>query len=48
MAFQSVWYYTDLPEDIVDILDRDLTDKFDDHMADSKLQGDALNKYKRN
>ena len=22
MAFQSVWYYTDLPEDIVDIIER--------------------------
>ena len=29
MAFQSVWYYSDLPEDIVDILDRDLTETFD-------------------
>ena len=48
MAFQSVWYYTDLPEDIVDILDRDLTEKFDDQMADSKLHGDDVNKDKRN
>ena len=48
MAFQSVWYYSDLPEDIVDILDRDLTEKFDEQMADSKLHGDALNKDKRN
>ena len=48
MAFQSVWYYSDLPEDIVDILDRDLTETFDEQMADSKLHGDALNKDKRN
>jgi len=48
MAFQSVWYYSDLPEDIVEILDRDLTEKFDEQMADSKLHGDALNKDKRN
>ena len=48
MAFQSIWYYTDLPDDIVDILDRDLTEKFDEQMADSKLHGDALNKDKRN
>ena len=48
MAFQSIWYYTDLPDDIVDILDRDLTETFDEQMADSKLHGDALNKDKRN
>ena len=48
MAFQSVWYYTDLPEDIVDIIERDLTESFDPQMADSRLHGDALNKEKRN
>ena len=47
MAFQSIWYYSDLPEDIVDILDRDLTETFDEQMADSKLHGDALNKDKK-
>ena len=48
MAFQSVWHYTDLPEDIVDIIERDLTERFDSQMADSRLAGDALNKDKRN
>ena len=48
MAFQSVWYYTNLPEDIVDIIERDLTKTFDPLMADSRLHGDALNKEKRN
>ena len=48
MAFQSVWYFSDLPEDVVDIIERDLTEKFDSQMADSKLHGDALNKEKRN
>ena len=48
MAFQSVWYFSDLPEDVVDIIERDLTEKFDSQMADSKLHGDALNKDKRN
>ena len=37
MAFQSVWYYTDLPEDIVDIIERDVSEKFDEQMGDSKL-----------
>ena len=48
MAYQSTWYYTDLPEDVVDIIERDLTETFDPQMADSKLHGDALNKEKRN
>ena len=48
MAFQSVWYYTSLPEDIVDIIERDLTETFDPSMADSRLHGDSLNKDKRN
>ena len=46
MAFQSVWYYTDLPEDIVDIIERDVSETFDEQMGDSKLHGDALNKDK--
>ena len=48
MAFQSVWYYTDLPEDIVDIIERDVSETFDEQMGDSKLHGDSLNKEKRN
>ena len=48
MAFQATWYYTDLPEDIVDLIEKDLTEKFDPSMADSRLHGDALNKEKRN
>ena len=47
MAFQSVWYYTDLPEDIVDIIERDVSETFDEQMGDSKLHGDALNKEKK-
>ena len=48
MAFQSVWYYTNLPEDIVDIIESDLSENFDPQMADSLLHGDSLNKEKRN
>ena len=33
MAFQSVWYFTDLPEDIVDIIERDVSETFDEQMA---------------
>ena len=48
MAFQSVWYFTDLPEKVVDLIEEDLTEKFDPQMADSRLHGDQLNKEKRN
>ena len=48
MALQSVWYYTDIPEKIVKIIEEDLSEKFDPQMADSKLGGDILNKDKRN
>jgi PKHD-type hydroxylase len=48
MAYQSVWYYNHLPEDVVDIVEKDLIENFDPSMADSKLHGDALNKEKRN
>ena len=48
MALQSVWYYTGLPKDIIDIIEKDLIDNFDYQMGDSKLHGDALNKEKRN
>jgi hypothetical protein len=48
MAFQSIWYFSDLPEEVVDIIEKDLTEKYDEQMADSRLHGDALNKEKRN
>ena len=47
MALQSVWYYSNLPEDVVDIIEKDLRETFDPQMADSRLHGDALNKDKR-
>ena len=48
MAYQSVWYYTDLPEKVVDLIEEDIAEKFDGDMGDSKLHGDSLNKEKRN
>ena len=48
MAYQSIWYYTDLPEKVVDLIEEDLSEKFEPQMGDSKLFGDALNKEKRN
>ena len=48
MAYQSIWYYTRLPESVVDSIEKDLINNFDSRMVDSKLHGDALNKDKRN
>ena len=47
MAYQSVWYFTDLPASVIDLIEQDLTEKFDDKMEDSRLGGDVLNKDKR-
>ena len=48
MAFQSIWYQTELNPKIIEIIEEDLTDKFQEQMGDSKLMGDALNRDKRN
>lgn len=48
MSYQSIWYLTDLPESVVDIIEKDLSEKFDDKIADSRLNGDVINKEKRN
>ncbi len=48
MAFQSLWYFTDLPTKVVDLIEEDLADRFDPQMTDSRLHGDNLNKNKRN
>jgi PKHD-type hydroxylase len=48
MAFQSVWYFTDLPEKVVNIIQEDLSENFDDRMMDSRIEGPDFNKEKRN
>lgn len=48
MAFQSIFYFTDLPKDIVDILEKDVSENFDSNMSDSVLLGETINKEKRN
>mgnify|MGYP002507782085 FL=1 len=48
MAWQSCWYFSDIPEKIIETIEEDLTDKFQEQMGDSKLMGDALNRDKRN
>ena len=41
MALQSVWFFTGLPSDIINSLEKDLEKHFDD-MGDSKLINDVL------
>ena len=41
MAHQFVWYFTDLPEKVVGIIEDDLKDKFDTEMKDSLLYKNA-------
>lgn len=46
MAFLSQWYITDLPKEIITILEEDLK-KFDPLAQESKIQGDTLDKVIR-
>jgi PKHD-type hydroxylase len=48
LAFQSIWYFSDIPEKVIQSIEEDLTNTFQDQMGDSRLMGDALNKDKRN
>ena len=48
MAYQSIWYHTDLPKDIIDIIERDLSISFDSSMEDSGLIDNTIDKNKRN
>ncbi len=51
MAFQSIWYYTNLPDKIVNILEEDLAENFDPQLQDSRVGGGdygTLDKDKRN
>ena len=48
MAYQTVWFSTDLPEDVIDIVERDLKDNFNNKLEDSKVGKDTTNKDIRN
>ena len=48
MAYQSIWYFTNLPKDIVEILEKDLEKNFDDQLKPSVLGGDHINENIRN
>ena len=48
MAYQSVWYFTSLPKDIIEILEKDLKKTFDNQLKPSVLGGDHINENIRN
>lgn len=50
MGLQTVWYYSNLPDDIVDIIERECVDNFEKDMESSSigLGNGNINKTKRN
>ena len=51
MTYQSIWYFTDIPNKIIDIIEEDLKDNFDLYLEDSKVgEGNygTVDKDKRN
>lgn len=51
MAYQSIWYHTNLPNKVIDIIEEDLSENFDDKLQDSRVgAGDygTVDKDKRN
>ena len=46
MAFQSIWYFTDLPQDTINTLEKELC-KYDSKLEESRLHGGVLDKGKR-
>jgi len=48
MAYQTVWTFSGLPENMIDIIEEDLTKNFDSEFAESKLYNNSVNKDIRN
>jgi len=46
MAFQSIWYFTDLPQDTINTLEKELS-IHDSKLKESLIHGDVLNEDKR-
>ena len=47
MAYSSLWYLTDLPSEIIDIIDQDLSKNFN-YTQESTIHGKKINKDIRN
>jgi PKHD-type hydroxylase len=48
MAHQAVWYHSNLPKEIIDLIEKDLSVNFDSSMKESDLSGGVVNKKIRN
>lgn len=48
MAHQSIWTFSDLPEKVIDIVEEDLTNKFDHQLRESLIGGGEKDNQKRN
>jgi len=48
MAFQSYWINTDIPDDIINILEKDISINFDSEFKESELTGGIIDRKKRN
>ena len=51
MSYQSIWYFSDIPNKIIETIEEDLSQTFDDHLQDSRVgSGDygTVDKEKRN
>lgn len=48
MAYQAIWYYTNIPQKIIDTIEEDLAENFDDKVESSKVYDGSVNKEKRN
>lgn len=48
MAYQSMWFTTNIPKEIVEIIDHDASNNFDHHVNESSLMGNVIDKSKRN
>jgi PKHD-type hydroxylase len=46
MSFLTTWYHTDIPKDIVEILEKDI-EKFDNQISESRVHGNVLDTYIR-
>ena len=48
MAYQSIWYQTDIPVDVISLIEKDVDKNYQHQMFDSELYGGELDKTKRN
>jgi PKHD-type hydroxylase len=47
MAYQSVWYFTDIPNDVVNVVENDIKNYFDSSLENSKLHEGVLDTKRR-